>query len=43
MHAFYFKHFLYDEDTLQCKKQLWGQWNDICGVIGCTPVSECHS
>jgi hypothetical protein len=21
---------------------LWGQWNDICGVIGCAPVSAVY-
>lgn len=42
MYAFYFKHFLYDEHTLQYKKQLWGQWNDICDVIDCAPVCGCH-
>ena len=43
MYAFYCKHFLYDEHALRCKKQLWGQWNDICGVIDFAPVSGCHS
>jgi len=43
MHAFYFKHFVCDEYTLQYKKQLWGQWKDVSGVIGYAPMGGCHS
>ena len=28
---------------MQYKEQFWAQWSNICGVIGCAPVSAIYN